>query len=86
VLSNIKTPNKNLYRTTQNVSRFLQRHAKSLANFAPLGKVGVSWIGMIRFWWLGASGLGQELVAKPVLFSCAQAVEVGGQFGASTFQ
>jgi hypothetical protein len=47
---------------------------------------GVSWIGVVLFWWLGASGLGPELVAKPVFFSCAQAVEVGGQFGASTFQ
>jgi hypothetical protein len=55
-------------------------------NIAERGIITVSWIGVVLFWWLGASGLGPELMAKPVFFSCAQAVEVGGQFGASTFQ
>ena len=48
--------------------------------------LSVSWIDVVLLWWLGASGLGPELVAKQIFFSCAQAVEVGGQFGASTFQ
>jgi hypothetical protein len=48
--------------------------------------LSVSWIYVVPFGWLGASGLGPELVAKPIFFSCAKAVEIGGQFGASTFQ
>ena len=47
---------------------------------------GVSWIDVVLFWWFGASGLGPELVAKPVFFSCAKAVEIGGQLVAQLFK
>ena len=48
--------------------------------------LSVSWIDVVPLGWLGASGLGPELVVKPVFFSCAKAVEIGGQFGASTYR
>ncbi|EBA01296.1 hypothetical protein MELB17_00920 [Marinobacter sp. ELB17] len=49
-------------------------------------QVTVSWIDVVPFWWFGASGLGPELVAKPVIFSYAKAVGIRGQFGGSIGQ
>ncbi|PFG11409.1 hypothetical protein ATI45_3923 [Marinobacter sp. LV10MA510-1] len=46
----------------------------------------VSWIDVVPFWWFGASGLGPELVTKPIFFSCAKAVEIGGQLAAQRFK
>jgi hypothetical protein len=37
-----------------------------------LDQVTVSWIGVVLFWWFGASGLSPELVAKPASFGFCQ--------------
>jgi hypothetical protein len=48
----------------------MQKHAPTYS----AGEQGVSWIDVVPFWWLGASGLGSRFVAKPVTFSYAKAV------------
>ena len=51
-------------------------------HFAAARAVGVSWIDVVPFWWLGISGLGSGLAANRRVSVFAKAVEIGGQLAA----